>query len=470
MTAPCLDSNTISNSDGMQSQTESVSAQSKTGGVSAQSESKADSASKLSGRDTREHCSASKPGLSAAKSSVFFISCVAFLAINITLSFTEPYAFDPYKFLYRGWAWWTIDNLRRDKQPHNVALMGSSLMVSAVAGCDANFLNQSIDLTEYHKASYLDSLLVTKFGGEFNTYNLSAPGQMPSDAYLTLQAMVNTDHRPDVVVYGIAPRDFIDSFLSNPTDTEPFRYLKRIVNIDDVASGLYRSPIPHIDWLLQRNLYFYAYSLDLQMALRHNLRNLIAILVPQPPTTTPFTWYDRKKLLPTYLAGEYVPGCMVAGTLDKAAAKQQFVDNSAEYKERYKKPEPHIYQTQFYFLRKIASYCRREKIKLVLFNMPLTKLNIGLLKPEVHTNYLKAIENFGVDQGIAIFNACDTRVFGREDFHDSVHMNAFGGKKFFNRVVNTLASNPATCAVFKQAGEELSKRTSLASTGKGGVN
>jgi hypothetical protein len=411
-----------------------------------------------------------KPGLSAAKKSIFFISFVAFLAINVTLTFTEPYAFDPYKFLYRGWAWWTIDNLRRDKQPHNVALMGSSLMVSAVAGCDANYLNQPIDLTEYHEASYLDSLLTTTFGGEFSTYNLSAPGQMPSDAYLTLQAMVNTDHRPDVVVYGIAPRDFIDSFLSSPTDTEPFRYLKRIVNIDDVASGLYRSPIPHIDWLLQRNLYFYAYSLDLQMALRHNLRNLIAILVPQPPTNNPFTWYDRKKLLPAYLAGEYVPGCMVAGTLDRATAKKEFIDNSAEYKERYKKPEPHIYQTQFYFLRKIASYCRREKIKLVLFNMPLTQLNISLLKPEVHTNYLKAIENFGVDQGIATFNACDKAAFGREDFHDSVHMNAFGGKKFFNRMVNTLASNPATAAVFKQAGEELSKRTSLASSGKGGIN
>ncbi len=414
--------------------------------------------------------SASAAASHPLRKSVFLISFAAFLAVNIILTFTEPYSFDPYKFLYKGWAWWTIDCLRHEKETHNVALMGSSLMVSAVAGCDANFLNKPLDLTAYHKASYLDKLLATKFGGEFDTYNLSAPGQMPSDAYLTLQAMVNTEHRPDAVIYGIAPRDFFDSFLSSPTDTEPFKYLKRVVNTDDVASGLYRSPIPHLDWLLQKNLYFYTYSLDLQMGLRHNLRKLIAVIVPQPQTNTPFTWYDRKKLLPTYLAGEYAPGCMVAGTLTRAQASKQYVDNSAEYRERYKKPEPHIYQTQLYFLRKIAAYCRREKIKLVLVNMPLTELNISMLKPEAHTMYLKTIENFGVDQGIATFDLCDTQAFKQEDFHDTVHMNAFGGKKFFERLANVLAANPGTAKAFKLSGAELAEHTALATSGKGGVN
>ena len=405
----------------------------------------------------------------AAKKSAFIVSLVAFLAINVTLAFTEPYPFDPYKFLYRGWAWWTLDSLRRESQPHNVALMGSSLMVSAIAGCDANFLNKPVDLTSYHKASYFDKLLTTTFGGAFDTYSLAAPGQMPSDAYLTLQAMVNTNHRPDVVIYGIAPRDFIDSFLSSPTDTEQFRYLKRVVNIDDVASGLYRSPIPHLDWFLQRSLYFYSYSLDLQMAFAHNWRHIMNVLAPTPPSKDPFTWYDRKKLLPLYLAGEYVPGCMVAGTLNRATAAASFVDNTGEYKERYKKPEPHIYQTQFYFLRKIAAYCRRQEIKLILVNMPLTALNIGLLKPDVHTNYLKAIENFGVDQGIITFNLCDTKSFHQDDFHDSVHMNAFGGKKFFDRLTVALKKTPATACDLKLAGAALAKHTSLASSGKGGV-
>lgn len=251
------------------------------------------------------------------KRSIFLVSLIAFLAINITCSISAPFDFDPYKFIYHGWAWWILDDLRHDRGQHNLALLGSSLMVSAVAGCDANFLNKPIDLSRYHKASYLDNLLSTTFNGTFNTFNLSAPGQMPSDAYLTLQAMVNANKRPDIVIYGVAPRDFIDSTLSSPTDTEPFRYLKRIVNIDDVAGQLYRSPMMRLDWFLQRNIYFYQYSLDLQMSINRKIQKALAILVPAPPTKTPFTWWDRQKLLPNYLGGELIPGSMVAGPLDR---------------------------------------------------------------------------------------------------------------------------------------------------------
>src|ERR1700712_1852602 len=110
--------------------------------------------------------------------SVFMLAFVAYAAINLYMSFAGPIDFDPYKYIYRGWSWWIFNDLRQNPQPHNVALLGSSLMVSAVAGTDANFLNEKIDLTKYHKASYLDDRLQAKFGGKFNTFNLSAPGQM----------------------------------------------------------------------------------------------------------------------------------------------------------------------------------------------------------------------------------------------------------------------------------------------------
>lgn len=397
------------------------------------------------------------------KRSVFMVSAVAFIAINFLLSFAEPLDFDPYRFILHGWSWWTMQDLREDKGLHNVALLGSSLMVSAVATADANYLNRQLDLTQYHKASYLDSILSTTFGGKFDTFNLSAPGQMPSDAYLMLQAMVNTNQRPDVVIYGVAPRDFIDSTLGSPTDTESYRYLKRLVNTDEIASGLYRSPLPRLDWYLQKHLYLYGAATDLQMMLTDVGQVVVDRLAPKPWSATPFTWYDRRKILPSYLGAEIYPGSMMAMPVTRKQADEQFDDDTQGYKDRYKHPERSVFKTQFYFLRKLTSYCRREKIDLILVNMPLTSINLDILKPENNANYVHELENFAFDQGLAEVNLCDTSIFGLKDFHDSVHLNAFGGTKFFDLLVSRLANIQGVSGALSMAGLNLSRHNVVTS-------
>src|ERR1700679_3471952 len=210
--------------------------------------------------------------------SAFATAITTFFAVNMALSFSAPINFDPYKFPYRGWAWWTFDGLRKaadQRQEHNVALLGSSLMVSAITCCDANYLHKGLDLTEHHGADYFDHTLQKKFGGSFKTYNLAAPGQMPSDAYLTLKGMLATANRPDVVIYGVAPRAFIDSSLSNPTDTEPFRFLTRLVSTDECAGGLFRDPLGKLQWFIDRNLYFAHHSLDLQLVSEEAQRTVL---------------------------------------------------------------------------------------------------------------------------------------------------------------------------------------------------
>ena len=360
-----------------------------------------------------------------------------------------------------------MNDLRHDTQLHNVALLGSSLMVSAVAGADAVHSLKSIDLTQYHKATYLDYQLSQRIKGDFNTFNLSAPGQMPSDAYLTLKSMINVSQRPEVVIYGIAPRDFIDSTLSSPADTEPFRYLRRIVNIDDVASGLYHSPIPRLDWCLQRSVYMYANALDIQMSANEWLTETMAHVVPRPTKTNrPFTWWDRTHVLPQYLKGEIIPNSMLAVPLTPAQAAAQTSDNTAEYRERYKHPEPSTYQLQFYFLRRLAYYCRKEKIELVLVNMPITQQNISLLNPTVYLQYVQAIKAFGYDNNVAVLDLCNWSQYVPGDFHDSVHLNAFGGKKFLWHLAEGLAAWPRTRLALEMAGAELRRHKEVEATSR----
>jgi hypothetical protein len=406
------------------------------------------------------------------KRSRFLFSLLLFFFLNATLSFTAPIDFDPYRYPCRNWPWWMVNDLRHDQTSHNVALLGSSLMVSAVAGCDTNYLRKPLDLTAYHKATYFDRLLHTKFGGAFSTVNLSAPGQMPSDAYLILKATVEIAQRPDVVIYGIAPRDFIDSTLSNPAETEEFKYIERVVNVDDVASGLYRTPLPRLEWFLQRSLYLCGKSLDLQMLIGDHVTSAMAYLVPRPTATLyPFTWWDRRKLLPRYLVGEIIPDSMLAMPLARADAQALYKDNTAEYRERYKRPVPGIYQTQLYFLRKLAAYCRREKIELVLVNMPISELNVSLLRPMAYQQYLSGMQVFGFSQDIAFIDLCNWKTFTTEDFHDSVHLNAFGGQKLFDSLIEQCAKKGRVRRALKLAGIQMQASEELdqadhAATGK----
>jgi hypothetical protein len=387
--------------------------------------------------------------------SSFAVAIALFFAVNFGMSFYTPIDFDPYRFPYQGWAWWTFNDLKASKELHNVALLGSSLMVSAVSCCDANHLNKQLDLTSYHKASYLDDKLTSTFAGKFNTYNLSAPGQMPSDAYLTLKGMLTTAHRPEVVIYGVAPRDFIDSRMSSPTDTEPFRFLNRLVNTDDCVSGLFRDPLGRLEWLINRNLYVSHHAVDFQMLSGDQVNAILDKAAPVPAGVKAYTYWDRTKLMPLYKPGEIHSQAIITQPTSRAQATAEWRDNTVEYIERYRHPDRHTYKTQFYFLRKLAQLCKQEKIELILVNMPIAKDNIAVLKPEAYLKFVFGLQQFALDHKVATYDLNDFNHFDKSDYHDYVHLNAFGAKKLFDNLVNTLKNAPHTNLAMRMAGQEL---------------
>lgn len=395
--------------------------------------------------------------------STFILAVAFFVAVNALMSFSSPFPFDSYKFNYRGWSWWTFNALRNSDRISNIAIIGSSTMVSAIAGCDANFLHRGLDLTEHHRASYLEDKLTRKFpAGQFETFSLAAPGQMPSDAYISLKAMVATASRPDIVIYGLAPRDFVDSTLSAPGDTDTFRYLTRIVNIDDVFQKVFRSPFGKLDWCLQRLIYVYGNSLDFRMGLTEGATAFVNRVLPRPWSKTPFTWWDRRDVLPNYLPAEIHPAAVMAAPIDLAAARDRYTDNTAEYLQRYKHPDPHTYRTQMYFLAKIAEFCRKERIELVLVNMPITRQNISMLREGGDTEYRQKLKEFSMLHDVEY---CDLNNFARYDqgdFHDSVHLNAFGGQKFFDDVCGFISQDHKLNSVVAMAGEHLARHRALA--------
>ena len=50
--------------------------------------------------------------------SSFAVALALFFAVNFGMSFYTPIDFDPYRFPYQGWAWWTFNDLKASKELH----------------------------------------------------------------------------------------------------------------------------------------------------------------------------------------------------------------------------------------------------------------------------------------------------------------------------------------------------------------
>lgn len=384
-----------------------------------------------------------KPMLSAALAAM-----ILFGILNVYLAVQNPIQFDRYQFPYKGWAWWIMQDLKGDKSPHNLAFLGSSLTVSALNSADATYYDKSVDMVYYHKTRYFDEKLTKALEANsdqnltFDTFNLSIPGQMPSDALMTLMAMIETGHKPDVIVYGVAPRDFIDSELAGPQDTEPFTYLSRIVDISPFENEIFTGPFDKINLALQKNIYFYKFAADFQIEAGKLYQRLIDRLAPDPDKSKPFTYWDRVKLFPEYKKGEFHPYANMCAPSD-LSKPMEYIDNSIEYVHRYKRMNPVAFETQMNFLGRLADFTDKNGITLVLINMPITTDNLKLLKKEYYDRYWSRLKPFGERKNTVLFDMNDHTVFKKpEDFHDGVHMNARGGLKFIDHLVESMTQSP----------------------------
>ncbi len=414
------------------------------------------SASAISKVSSTEPVSANKRQRTSKVLSAFTLSLVAFAAINAGLAYSPYSQINPEITSYHSWTWWTVNDIRHATKPANVVLLGSSLMVAAIAECDANHLKHSLDLATYRGASYLDTVLHDQLGGTFNTMNLSAPGQMPSDAYLTLKAALKEGMKPKVIVYGVAPRDFLDGTMQSPSDTEAFKYLRRCVDISDCGFDYFSSPFGKLDWFLQRSVNLYRLSLDCRLTLEKLSRqylshNGLVNLPEQEGAAGPFAIRLRALLRPFNIE----PGTFLA--LQTVNDKSPMLDNRRDYMDRYRNPDQRLYETQFRFLDRIVNTCKQENIELVLVQMPITQENVQILKPALYDKYKADLARVCANNKISLLDLCKFDQYSKDDYRDTVHLNGFGGKKFVNNLVAAI-------------GADNQLKTSLTTAGKGLAN
>lgn len=390
-----------------------------------------------------------------AKSAVFATAFASFVALNGYLFWANPVAGDPFAYPYKTWTSWTVDKLRTDTEKKNLAILGSSLTVTALSEADAKFAGHPIDLADYRDARFLDNQLTKQLNLQFRSINLSSPGQMPSDAYLTLKSALSLGHHPNLIIYALAPRDFIDGTMDDPTQTEAFKVLERVVNAQDAANKLTPTVWGKFYQALKQKCYLVANAIDIQMNASKEVQNILKPVASLAPDQLNWGWKERFTFFPNYHPMEVLPGALMAEMDSPVWPTNVSPGDLSSYRARYQNYNAQALGKQLEFLEKVARLCKEEKIDLVLVNMPIQECNLALLTSKAKTQYLTGVSKLAQQENIPFYDLCNPKEYSREDYRDSVHLNARGGQKFVSKLVQVLNADERTQKNLLAAGKSI---------------
>lgn len=373
--------------------------------------------------------------------SKFFISVALFAAVSSLLAMTKLGKIAPSDFPIKTWTGWAVEDFLSDRQGRpQFVFMGSSLVLVPVAGVDADYLKRPIDGSHHHNSQYFEDQFKRLSGMKVKTFNFGLPGEMPSDAYLITKFLLKGEKRPDVIVYGVGPRDFMDSLLPSPAATDPYQYLSRFGDVTSHRHLIAPEWDQRLNFELAQLVYPYGHKYDMSVSTERAITTAINEWLPKPKTDKPFTIQDRRTLFPYYKQMEitsneafFRPTTPETRTFDNA--------NLNEYKKRYARLNWRTYCHQMKFLADLMNSARERGTQVILISMPITDINRDLLEKGTWDAYKKSLRVLAQSKDATFIDLGDSKQFATNDFMDTVHLHSGGGMKLLDIVAERAAKD-----------------------------
>ncbi|MBX9689040.1 MAG: hypothetical protein K2X27_20190, partial [Candidatus Obscuribacterales bacterium] len=262
-----------------------------------------------------------------------------------------------------SWTAWTIkDYLQQSKAP-DLVFLGSSLMLVPLDGVDADYLNRRVDGSQHHRSQYFEDKFKEKTGLSMRSFTFALPGEMPSDAYLIVKNLLCGKKKPEIIVYGVGPRDFLDNMLPSPSATDPYRFLSRFGDIAPIADRVMPDWMQRLDFELGRACFFYKNREDLSLKAAKSAENFVNQLLPLPAKAVALNIDERRVIVPDLRPCEVLAG-QAWFRPSTAADHATFVDNISEYKRRYATMKWDTYISQMRFFADSIEEAKKNGIKV----------------------------------------------------------------------------------------------------------
>lgn len=382
----------------------------------------------------------------------FIVAVVLFAIVNVFLSLLFPATSQkldrnllsklPEEERQQGtWSFWIARSFLSSEKPPDAILFGSSLVGSATFSADALAVKNYRDCVLDRRAVSLEQILTRTLAPSAGAsramrpevFNASVPGSMASDAYMMGRALISVDHKPQLVIVGINPRDFIDNTLSAPSETDPFNFFSSYVSLDRLSRFAFADPFAYLDWVAD-------HYLPLKRVHRKAIEWAGGLEGKNDRAATSLAAASdgqKRSLLQTILGGTaevkkgewLIPYPMPYG----------FIDNTAEYLRRYKNPYPPIYRAEKEFFTAFLKDMQEKKVKVLVVNMPSTSPNRSLLPAAFWSDFKAYLAGECRATGAFLVDLSDDQRFTTNDYLDTVHLNGGGGIKLFHAIAQAIS-------------------------------
>jgi len=361
-----------------------------------------------------------------------------FFVLNAVWAQTKIGTLKPQDFPFYTWTGLAVEHLfKKEVGTPSVAFVGSSLVLYPVGNVDSDLVNGEIDAPRHNRSWYFEKKFKEASGREIRSFNFSLPGEMPSDAFLIEKFLFKGDKSPNVLVYGVGPRDFMDNLLPCPQATDPFLWLSRFGDYNDHIASIAPDWQTRLTYELGRAIFTYGHRIDLSTS---GARVVASVLDKIAPATKPLSIADRRQIMPEYHPFECgVNDAMFRPYVDRP--QPAFVDNVAEYKNRYRQLKWDTFLTQMKFLSETIDIAKSRGTTVVLVSMPVTDINRRLLGPHAADVYNKAVHVLASSKGVKLVDLFNAGGYEITDFNDTVHLNSVGGRKMLTALAQELASD-----------------------------
>lgn len=305
------------------------------------------------------------------------------------------------------------------KTAPDVVLLGSSLMMYPFWTMDREISQHIPDIFHHHRSRALEKMLAGAGGKKSpSVFSMAIFGQMSSDAFIYVNDYLKGKKTPQVLIWGIAPRDFSDSDLPRPMATLTFKRLIGLANFGRYANLYLPTFKDKADFLMTKACFFYGRRWRLQQEVGKAASKAYGFAGIAKEENS------RKR------GGESKAGFMLNGS-----HADRWMASEIEYKRRYKDIDSKDLSVQLGFMKRLLLTCRQRGIKVIVVNMPLTDINRNLMPAVFYEKFRKQIGSLALSEGAEYVDVGSSPEFIHEDFWDTAHLNHKGGHKLMKHVV-----------------------------------
>ncbi|PWT95459.1 MAG: hypothetical protein C5B53_11460 [Candidatus Melainabacteria bacterium] len=364
----------------------------------------------------------------------FIWAFLIYIVLGRSLAFLQVDSGNSVRSGEHTWTTWAIEHFSKLAAAPQVVLLGSSLMLTPINLADAQVLDRTLDGSQHHESAYFSKLMENLTGRHVQTFNFALPGEMPSDAFLITKLLLKGDKKPELIVYGVGPRDFMDNLLASPTSTDPYHYLAKL---DDNALGETRvngSWDERLDGFLGKINYPYGKREEITECVSLFLDKLTEGLLPESIRSRQITNQQLHTMLPLYHPMSIAVGECLFSPLTKQTSSV-FKDNVDEYKRRYGTLKWQMFLSQLKYLADCLEIARKQGTDVVIVSMPITKVNRSLIPSLAWNAYKRSLRVVATSKGARFVDLDESKEFSDADFGDTVHLNTVGGIKLIQLIV-----------------------------------